>query len=347
MREGLCVIIMAGGAGTRFWPASTEEKPKQLLTLVGDRSMLQQSFDRARALAPVARILVVTNQALVGPIRAQLPELPADHVVGEPERKDTAAAVALAALWASAHGATQAVVLTADHVIAPTAAFVDAVDVALGALGGAGSSDAIVTFGIVPTFAATGYGYIEVDDASGGAVRARRFVEKPDRATAAGYLASGRFLWNSGMFTFAVAPLLAALSTHLPAHVAALKPVVDAGLVDDAAFRAAFASLPRQSFDKGVMEKHHNVWCVPARFQWSDVGSFPALADHLDNDAAHNAHRGALRTLDAHGNVVWCEDDSEEVALVGVSDLVVVRVGKKTLVVPKARAEDVKKLLGG
>jgi mannose-1-phosphate guanylyltransferase len=356
----LYCVIMAGGAGTRFWPASTETKPKQLLTLVGQRSLLQSAVDRARALVPPERVLIVTNEALVAPVRAQLPELPAQNVVGEPLRKDTAAAVALATLVVRRRGGKHVAVLTADHLIDPVGEFVDAVKMALTASTAdperAPTSQsevrdptAIVTFGIVPTYPATGYGYVEVTSTK--EIRAQpalRFVEKPDVKTATDYLSSGRFLWNSGMFVFGVDAMIGALAACLPQHLEILAPVVDAGHADDggdAAFVAAFEQLPRISIDKGVMEKHRPVLCVPARFSWSDVGSFPALADHLPKDANGNATRGTVHTLDAKDNVVWCEDAAEEVAVVGVEGVVVVRAGKRTLVVPKSRAEDVKKLV--
>ncbi len=336
---------MAGGAGTRFWPASTEDRPKQLLTLVGERSLLQMAVDRAAALVDVDRVVVVTSARLDAAVRAQLPELPTKNIIAEPERRDTAAAVALATAVVQARGGRQVCVLTADHLIGPTDVFVGAVDAALA--GSADHSDAIVTFGVVPTHPATGFGYLEVAGVVGDDARpVLRFKEKPDVDTARAYLETGRFLWNSGMFVFDVFAMAKALDTHLPGHLQALRPVVDAdGAVDAAALAAAFAGLTRISIDKGVMEKHHAVWCVPARFSWSDVGSFPSLAEHLPQDAAGNAVRGQLSVKDAARNVVWCEDADEEVAIVGISDVVVVRVGKKTLVVPKARAEEVKALV--
>ena len=342
MDELFCVI-MAGGAGTRFWPASTEQSPKQLLTLVGQRSLLQMAVDRAVAVVAAERVLVVTNALLKDAVKAQLPELPADNIIAEPSRRDTAAAVALATLLVRRRGGKQLAILTADHLITPVAAFADAVRTAVKAT--IREPGAIVTFGIVPTYAATGFGYLELGDDAAGARPVLRFVEKPDAATAAGYLASGRFLWNSGMFVFGTEAMMAALRTHLPLHLDTLTPVVDDNLAYADAFAAAFAKLPKVSIDKGVMEKHSPVLCVPALFSWSDVGSFPALAEHLDNDQQGNAHRGVLHTLDARDNVVWCEDSSEEVAVVGVEGLVVVRAGKRTLVMPKSRAEDVKKLV--
>jgi mannose-1-phosphate guanylyltransferase len=344
--DDVSCVIMAGGAGMRFWPASTEDKPKQLLTLTGDRSLLQMAVDRARAVVDVSRILVITGERLAAAVRAQLPELPHDAVIAEPERRDTAAAVALATLLVEARSGRRVCILTADHLIGPTEVFANSVRRAAAA---SRDGNAIVTFGVVPTYPATGYGYLEVDDITTDDARAvRRFVEKPDAATAAGYVASGRFLWNSGMFVFATATMRAALERHLPMHLAALAPVVTSGgVVDIAGLRRAFSSLPKISIDKGVMEKHEDVRCVPARFAWSDVGSFPSLAEHLPRDAQGNAFRGSLSTLDASGNVVWCEDDADEVAIVGLSDIVVVRAGRRTLVVPKARAEEVKKLVEG
>jgi mannose-1-phosphate guanylyltransferase len=345
---------MAGGAGTRFWPASTESKPKQLLTLVGDRSLLQLSVDRARALVPAERVLVITNAALADDCRAQLPELPAGNVVAEPVRRDTAAAVALATAIVAARASSSSpssspsvAILTADHLIAPVEAFAAAVRTAVAAT--TQRPQAIVTFGVVPSHPATGFGYLEVDSVLGDDARpVLRFVEKPDRATATSYLQSGRFLWNSGMFVFSVDAMTRALAVHLPDHLPTLAPAVGpAGDVDASVLAEVFGHVPKVSIDKGVMEKHDDVRCVPARFAWSDVGSFPSLAEHLPKDAHDNAYRGTARVLDARGNVLWAEDDAEEIAVVGLSDIVVVRAGRRTLVVPRARAEDVKKLVEG
>ena len=338
--DSLFCVIMAGGAGTRFWPASTEDVPKQLLTLVGDRSLLQLAVDRARVIVPVERILIVTSERLHAAVVAQLPELSHDNVVAEPERKDTAAAVALATLLVQARGGRRVAVLTSDHLIGPVEEFAAAVVRACAAC--ADHDDAIVTFGVVPTYPATGYGYLEVDSVVGEDVRAViRFVEKPVVVIATEYVDSGRFLWNSGMFVFDVAVMRAAMARHLPEHERLLAPAI-AGTTT---LSAAFSSLPRISIDKGLMEKHHAVLCVPARFSWSDVGSFPALADLLPKDASGNAYRGVLKTLDASNNVVWSADAGEEIAIVGLSDIVVVRAGNRTLVVPRARAEEVKKLV--
>ncbi len=363
MADTLVVAIMAGGAGTRFWPASTERRPKQFLALAGERTLLQQSYDRARALTD--KIFVVTNAAFIGLVGEQLPQLGPGDVVGEPERKDTAAAAVLATLLAERRfpGCTL-VILTSDHVIGPVDEFARTVRAAAADLA-AGAGDALYTLGIPPAFPATGYGYLElgapVDDVESapsgpaGVVRrsaVQRFVEKPDAATAKRYVDGGRHLWNSGMFVWRAAAALAQMREHLPQHVAALEPAA-AALADPAASDAAraaamaqaFAAVPKVSVDYGLMEKARNVRCAAATFSWSDVGSFAALAEHMPEDAQQNAHRGRVASLDARGNVVWCEDDGELVALLGVDDLVVVRAGKRTLVTRKSRAEDIKKLV--
>ena len=344
--NALVAVILAGGAGTRFWPASTQALPKQFLRLTGERSLLQLSYDRVKDLIPPELVFVVTAEQFIAAVREHLPELPAGNIIGEPMRRDTAAAVALATLLVHERcGPCTITVLTADHLIGPTNAFHGAL---LSAAGSASRGESVYTFGIPPSSPATGYGYLEVGDqlclhGGIGHHAVRSFHEKPDGATAERYLASGRFLWNSGMFVFHSGLMRDLLLHHLPLHVAALTPVVQAPQLSTLA--AAFAPLPLLSFDKGVMEKLHNTMCVRANFHWSDVGGFSALAAHLPRDGFGNAARGQLRSKEAMGNVVWCEDDSEVVALVGVENLIVVRAGRRTLIVPLDRAEEIKALV--
>lgn len=349
-KKDLVAIIMAGGAGTRFWPASTEARPKQFLTFFGERSLLQLSYDRVAPLVGRDRVLVLTSQRFVGLVREQLPDLPAENIVGEPARRDTAAAVALGALLVEARfGDAVIATLTSDHLIRPADDFRAAL---LSAAKGAKAAPALYTFGIEPTRPATEYGYLEVgerlgDDDDAQHFQLTRFVEKPDAARARSFVESGRHLWNSGMFVWRASTILAELERQLPAHLQHLRPALahDRTPAFDDALARAFAPLERISVDFGVMERAQDVRCVRAGFTWSDVGGFPALAEHLEQDDAGNAHRGDLRALDASGNVVFCDDAGEQVALVGVSDLVIVRAGRRTLVVPKARAEDIKQLV--
>ena len=347
----LVAVIMAGGAGTRFWPASTRARPKQFLTLLGERSLLQQSYDRLAAFLPAERILVLTSQDFVPLVGEQLPELPAANVVGEPLRRDTAAAVALAAaLCRKRFGDPVMAVLTADHLIETPEDFWETLVSAARAAAAGGS---LLTMGIEPAHPATGYGYLELGDELGrdGAIvhhQLSRFVEKPDAPTALGYLQSGRHLWNSGMFLWRTSTIEAEYERQLPAHLEAMRVAVLADGRPDfgQSLSRAFEPLAKVSVDYGIMERAESLRCVRASFSWSDVGGFASLADHLPTDEDGNAHRGQLFALESRGNVVFAEDDQEVIALVGAEDLVVVRAGRCTLVARLDRAEDVKKLVG-
>ena len=349
-RPSLVVVIMAGGIGTRFWPLSTRTRPKQFLKLFGERSLFQRSYDRVAALVGPERILVLTNQALVGLVREQLPQLPEANLVGEPMRRDTAAAVCLGALLCRKRfGDPVIATLTADHLIEPSELFQTAL---LSAVKQARASGALYTFGVRPSFPATGYGYLEMGEAlaeDGGVrhLRVARFREKPDLETARSYLASRRHFWNSGMFVWSASAILRELEVHLPDHARLLTRAVE---VDGTpawpeALRRAFEPLPTISVDFAVMEKAADVRCAVAGFAWSDVGGWPALREFLPSDGERNAHRGRLHARAASGNLVYCENQDETVILVGVDDLIVVRAGGRTLVVHKDRCEDVKQVV--
>ncbi len=346
----LVAVIMAGGSGTRFWPLSTADRPKQFIPLLGERTMLQQTWDRLDGWLPPERVLVLTGARFVDTVRAQLPRIPVDNVIGEPVPRDTAGAVGLAAaLCRGRFGDPVMAVLTADHRIEPAAAFREAL---ASAARGAAAGDALYTFGIDPAYAATGYGYLEAGDTvvdDGGIVHVtlRRFCEKPDAETARAFVASGRHAWNSGMFVWRTAAIWRQLEAHLPDHARLLAPLADADGTAGwpRALAAAFEPLPRISIDYGVMEKADDVRIVRARFEWSDVGGWLALERFLDADGDDNRARGSLHARGASHNLVFCEDPDETVALVGVRDLVVVRSGDRTLVVHRDAAEEIKALV--
>lgn len=333
-------VILAGGFGTRFWPASTRAVPKQFLKVAGTRSLIAETAHRLGALVPPERRIVVTANDHVALVRKHLRNLPSENVLAEPVGRNTAAAVAWAAVEiARRDPGSVHCVLPSDHVIQPAASFRRllraACDEAL-------ASDALTTFGIRPTFPATGYGYIE----AGAQVATRgkddvlaveRFVEKPDRARAEQFLASGRFYWNSGMFVWKTSAILAALRRHVPAVVGPLEKTRDAASI--------YPTLPSVSIDVGVMEKQSGVRVLPVDYTWSDVGAWPAIADVAPLDAEKNCAAGGatLMAEDARGNVVY-GGKGETIALLGVSNLVVVRAGKTVMVCPIDRAQDVKKL---
>lgn len=350
--EDLAVVIMAGGAGTRFWPLSTEDRPKQFLKLFGERSLLQKSFDRVSDLLPSERILVLTSEAFIPIVSEQLPQLPLKNIIGEPMRRDTAAAVALAALLCKKRfGNCTMAIMTADHIIEPVEAFQK---ILLSAAGEAKKEKVIYTFGIEPEYAATGYGYLETgeqtaDDDGVRHFKLVRFKEKPDLNTAEEYLKSGRFLWNSGMFVWQADTIIGEFERQLPAHINAIAPAIEKDGTSHwkEALREAFEPLVRISIDFAIMEGAEDVRCVESRFSWSDVGGWPAMDEFMDQDESGNSCRGDVKTYDAASNMVFCEDEEETVALVGVKDLIIVRTGKKTLIVARNRAEDIKKLVEG
>ncbi len=295
---------------------------------------------------------MLTNEKFVPIVREQLPEIPAGNIVGEPVRRDTAAAVALAALICRRRfGNPVMAIVTADHLIEPVEVFQKTI---LSAAKAASGRHVLYTFGIEPSYPATGYGYLEageevLDDNGIRHYRLRRFKEKPDRETAEKYLRTGRFFWNSGIFVWTVEAILKEFEIHLPLHIESISKAVDyyGGADFPRMLKAAFEPLERISVDFGIMERAAEVRTVASRFSWSDVGGWLALEEFLERDGCGNSRRGRLVTLDAGSNLVFCEDENETVALVGVKNLVVVRSGKKTLIVDKRRTEDVKKLVEG
>jgi len=346
----LVVVIMAGGSGTRFWPLSTESKPKQFLTLFGSDTMLQLTLKRLRGLVPPERVLVLTNARFVDLVAEQLPDLPRHNIVGEPMPRDTSGAIGLAAVLCRARfGDPVMAVLTADHLIQPVEAFQATL---LSAARAARHSEALYTFGIVPTFPSTAYGYLEAgerleDDEGVEHFELVGFREKPDAETARQFITSGRYSWNSGMFVWNTRTIWGAMQRLLPGHTRCLEPLADADGTPrwDAALRDAFEPLPKISIDFGVMEKAELVRMVRARFEWSDVGGWLALEQFHPVGPADNRGRGDMHCLQSTNNFVFAEDENETVALVGVRDLVVVRAEDRTLVVHRAAVESVKDLV--
>jgi len=344
MSDELCLLIMAGGAGTRFWPWSTDQLPKQFLQFLGERSLLQESFERSRGLCPVDHILVLTHENYRGLVAEQLPELAPWQIVCEPSRRDTAAAIAFGALMVKKlYGNPVTVLLTSDHWIETVEQFQAAIrEVCWGAQ----QSRALYTLGIRPTYPATGYGYLQL----GEALHRERplphhqltqFREKPAREVAERYVASGNYLWNSGMFAWQNDVILEQFQQHLPRHLQTLEPAVNG----DRNLAEAFAELEKISVDFAILEKAPDVRCVVPTFEWGDLGGWLALEPFLAEDDFHNRHRGKVYAYQAHHNAIVCQDPEETVALLGVSDLIVVRVGKKTLIASKSRSEEVKQLL--
>ncbi len=341
----LHVVIMAGGSGTRFWPASRKKRPKQFLQLASDRPLLRLTYERLTPMVPPERIWVVTASSTVELTREILPELPSENVLGEPVGRDTAACVGFAAeVLRSCDPDAVCLVLPADHVIKDEDEFRKAMSAGVRQVEDSGG---LLTFGLKPTGPETGFGYLQVGEVNRTIDNYQvhtlsRFVEKPDVATAQNYLDQGDFLWNSGMFAWKVGDLLAEIDRQLPLLAQGLRRIGDAqGTGDQAKVLAeVYPHLPRISVDFGIMEGAEVRWTVPVSFRWSDVGSWPALREVLPSDDTNNVSRGRTVILDASRNVVISE--GPVVSLVGVEDLVVVATPDAVMVVPVDQAQKVK-----
>jgi mannose-1-phosphate guanylyltransferase len=346
----LHAMIMAGGGGTRFWPRSRERRPKQFLNLGGERSLLQQAMDRVEALLPPENAWVITGAKYRAETARQLPQLPAAQVVGEPCGRDTAPCVGLgAALIARADPGAVIIVTPADHVIEPVQEFRRAAGAAAHlALEHPG---ALITFGIPPTFPATGYGYIHRGPAVPGrqgvsAFAVRRFHEKPAADVAERFVASGEYFWNSGIFVWRTAAVLAELRRQQPALLAAVERIAEAWGTprQDEVLGREYEGLARNSIDYAVMEHAQEVLVVQAPYRWDDVGSWLALERMHPQDADGNtvlATHAGLNTRDC----VIVGDPGEVVATLGVEGLLIVRDGDATLVANRRDEGAVKQLV--
>jgi mannose-1-phosphate guanylyltransferase len=343
----LYAVIMAGGSGTRFWPQSRQSRPKQLLRIAGEKTMIRATAERVLPEVPFDRIMVVTAAAYAQEIRAELPELNRDMLVAEPQGKNTAPCIALAAykLLKKDPAAVMAV-LPADHLIADEEAFRQWLKAASEV---ADTGDYLITFGIVPNRPETGYGYIELGKKvvgldSAPAFRVKCFVEKPDQQRAEEYVRTGGFLWNSGMFVWKASTIIENFEKHLPGISEAMARI-DRSFgteQEDDAIAEAYDSIEAISIDYGIMEKASNVLVIPIDVGWNDVGSWASLHEVWANDHEGNIILGELIALAASGCVV--SSPHKLTALIGVEDLVVVDTPDALLVCRKDKAQDVRKL---
>lgn len=339
----LHALILAGGSGKRFWPLSRRATPKQLLAIAGKKPMIAETVERLRGLVPASRVHVLTNRATVVAMRKALPGVPEGQIIGEPDGRDTTAAIGLgAALVSKRDPDAVMVVLPADHVIRPAAAFRKSLAAAAAA---AGKDGGLYVFGVKPTGPATGYGYIRRGARAGASkgvpvFNVERFVEKPDLDTAKKYVADGRFLWNAGIFCWRARDILAAIARYKPAIGAALDKIRRGG---PAVLAREFPRIEKVSIDYAVMEKAPDVKVIEAAWGWDDVGSWASVGPYLPQDGAGNAALGDFLAVDSTDCTVLT--DGHLVAAVGVEGLVIVRTKDATLVCRRDRAQDVKKLV--
>jgi len=341
-------VIMAGGAGRRLWPMSRLNRPKQLLPLLGGRNLLQIAIDRLNGLFDAENILVITNQEYVAMIAQSLPELPPENIIGEPDIRDTANAIALAVeiLAARSEDATMAL-FTADHVIRPQETFVDAVGLACEVA--EQNPDSLVTFGLQPTWPHTGLGYIHCRDVfREGVLKVIGFKEKPDHQIARQYVESGEHYWNSGMFVWTIGAIRKALNEFLPDSLQKLQPVRQAlaeGKDYVPILKDIYPTLEPISIDYAVMEKARSVLMVELKCQWLDVGNWMALAEVADLDEDGNVViADNAMIMDCNRNVIVTEGD-HMLAAVGMDDCIIVHSEDATLVCTKADSQRLKHLI--
>jgi mannose-1-phosphate guanylyltransferase len=342
---------MAGGTGQRFWPLSTADYPKQFLDLENTgRSMIQATCDRLEAITGgFDNIYVVTGERYAKLVQLHLPSLPKDNLILEPQGRDTAPAVALAALTLKKHGDKHGSkhgdnpvmgLFASDHRVQDISGFHETLQRSITL---AEHTAGIVTLGIVPTFASTGYGYIQRGEALtdiAGAYNVARFVEKPNKVIAEQYFDSGDYYWNSGNFVCHVDTILGELAKYAPKMLQALSRAVDQGRVDQ-----VFPSLQKISIDYTVMEKTQNAFVLAADFDWDDVGDWVALERLLRDDGDINTVVGKHIGFEASNNIIYTTDEQDVVVMLGVDNVVVVKRGNTVFVVAKNRVQEIKKLL--
>jgi len=340
-------LILAGGSGQRFWPVSRDALPKQLLKLFGEKTLLEMTVDRLKGVVPLENIVILTNTQQEATVRSLLPQLPKENIIAEPEKRDTAPAIALGVGWVVARDPSATMmVLPADHLIQNVEEFQK---ILINAAKAAENAHSLVTIGIKPTWACPSYGYVErgnrasvlgVNDVA--IYEVARFREKPNPELAEHFIAQGNFTWNAGMFIWTIPAIFSELSRHCPAladFISELRGSSDF----DATVARQFGKLPKLSIDYALMERASRVLNIEATFDWDDVGNWTSVGRYLKSDQEGNQHNCALSQLDAANNLVFCQT-GQHVALLGVQDLIIVSAGDALLITSRAHAENIKKL---
>jgi mannose-1-phosphate guanylyltransferase len=335
-------VIPAGGAGTRLWPRSRRLTPKHTLPLAsGGRTLLRDTYDRVRGL--VGEVFVVTELSQRGIINAVLPEVDTDHLIVEPVARGTTNAYGLAALTLHRLDATGVMLgMASDHVVRGRTEVTRALRAALRA---AAVTDSLIAIGLKPKYPSTGLGYLHASRSGpAGTRRVQQFMEKPDLKTARRFVKSGGYYWNVAWFAWQTSVFLAEMQQHAPRHLAGLRKVVEARAAgDEAAASELYARLPVEVIDRSIMEKTDNLLLIPAAFDWSDIGSWAELGDRIHADAHGNSVDGEVVLVDTTGSLIF--GDRRLIAAIGVEDLIIVDTEDALLVVPRSRAQDVRKVV--
>ncbi|HZQ09883.1 MAG TPA: mannose-1-phosphate guanylyltransferase [Anaerolineae bacterium] len=342
--QNFYAVILAGGSGTRLWPRSRQQRPKQLLDLMSERTLLQETYGRIRSLVPVQNIFIITNRAHVEEIHTQLPDVPKAQIIGEPEGRGTAPPAALAAfLLRERDRDAITFILPADHVIQDAETFRSA----LAAAAEVANQNYLVTLGITPQYPETGYGYIQAGEpfviADGWRTyRVERFLEKPDLATAGRFVARGNYYWNSGIFIWRADVILEEFGRQMPQLYSQLEKIVANGL-DAPTFEPDWHALQNETLDYGIMEKAERVAVIPLDAGWSDLGSWAALFDLMARDESNNAVQGDHVGVNTTSSLIY--SGKRLVATIGLENMIIIDTDDALLICPRDRAQDVKKIV--
>ena len=343
----LCVLIMAGGRGTRFWPLSTDEKPKQFLSLINDNTMLQMTVNRIKDAVPMERIFICTGERYVKLVKEQLPDLSERNIIVEPEGRNTAPCIALSAMIINRYYKNyNMVVLPSDHLINDEQKFRDTIIAANIFVNK--YKEALVTLGINPTRPETGYGYIQYDMwvdeiLRHNVMKVKSFKEKPNEENAIRYINEGNYLWNGGMFIWNIENIIKQIKKYSPSTYEALhglEEVKEENL--QYLINANYKNTEAISIDYAVMEKSENVYVMPSNFGWDDIGSWEAIERYRESDEAGNIHVGSSTTINGENNLIIAHDN--RVIVEGLSNIYVIQNDNKVIVGRKENVKNVKEL---
>lgn len=340
-------VIMAGGRGTRFWPVSRKNRPKQLLNIIGDQSMLQITVDRLRKLRFIEDIYIVTGKDLATTISKEIEGVPKENIISEPSGKNTAPSIGLVAGHLIKRDPDAVMgIFPADHLIVGHRPFSSCLTTALSLVS---SKDILATIGVVPSSAHTGYGYIQFNKKMSlkdeNAFGVKTFAEKPTVAVAKRFIASGDFLWNSGMFVWKASVYLQALSDHMPIHHEIIMTITETVGTNryKSTLDSEWDSLTPESIDYGILEKAENICVVKSNFKWSDLGSWDAYFDIMTKKKDGNVIKGDGMVIDGTGNLIHSK--GKLTSILGLSDIVVVNTEDSTLIIPRERVEEIKTII--
>lgn len=341
MKEEFCVLIMAGGKGTRFWPKSTEEKPKQFINLIEDRTMIQLTVDRIRKILPIEKIFISTGEKYIDLVKEQLPDLPEKNIIIEPVGRNTAPCILLASLYIKQiYNDCNIAVLPSDHLIKKERDFLNTLKIADNFV--KENKESIVTIGITPDRPETGYGYIKYNKAEkNNVVKVERFVEKPDLEKAKQYLESKEYLWNAGMFIFNVDYMLKELENNFNKTYNLLKQLPS--IYDkkyDKILKEIYPESENISIDYAVMEKSKNIYVIPSNLGWDDIGTWKSLERYIEKDDKDNLVKGKASIYNSSNNVLYSGE--KKIVVIGLDNIFCIESDDMIVIGPKEKMEELK-----